>query len=438
MIHVHPESQEETSSPTTTVDCRQAALACADGFRCVVDARGEFACAYDSIDSAEAGPSIVDEGRRPERDQSEEREAREVLEESDEEPGGEPIDEPLPESEWTYPSYDERSIRIGAVMPDYGWSAAYDEQGESMGPFGFQKFHNHRRFAEAEYMLLVIATGWCQPCQSLLGGLAEFGDDLRDAGVLPVYLLVQDRHGRVPTSRQSNSHVHDSVGTAPFIRLGEADHDGSSAIHEQFAQVPQVFVIRRSDMRVVVGGFNGNPADEIAEYFGIIPSPVSNESRDQDWEEEDSEEEDSESEESSEAVDGDDDAQCVPELAEQEANSGVFVEPTGEEVWHSTICSAGDEDILEAVFNGVWRMTMTFGADGGALGLTIVDLEAGEIIAESEDLLFGRHSPFTAVERGYTIELEGSAQIIIHGETGEELNTYDLRFEAANPDRNSN
>ena len=286
VIHVHPEIQEEVSSPTNIVDCRQAASACADGFRCVMDARGEFSCAAESIDLDEATHSIADEGQRPERDQSQEREAREVLEESDEEPGGEPIDKPLPESEWTYPSYDERSIRVGEVMPDYGWSAAYDAQGEPMGPFGFQMFHNDHRFADAEYMLLVVATGWCQPCQRLLGGLAEYGEDLRDAGVLPAFLLVQDRNRRVPSSRASNRHFIDSVGAAPFIRLGEADHDGSSAIQDQFYAVPQVFVIRRSDMRVVAGGVDGNGAEAIAQYLGNMPAPSWDDSDEADWEEE--------------------------------------------------------------------------------------------------------------------------------------------------------
>ena len=116
----------------------------------------------------------------------------------------------------------------------------------------------------------------------------------------------------------------------------------------------------------------------------------------------------------------------------------MYTAPNGEEVWRSTICSLGDEDAFENVFDGAWRLTLTFGAEGGPLAMTIVDIETGRIIAETDDARLGRDSLFTAVERGYTIELEGSAQIIVHGETGEDLNAYDLRFELENPDRNLN
>ena len=151
-----------------------------------------------------------------------------------------------------YPEYDTE-ISLGKAVPPMYWDNAHGPDGR---PFAF-RFDELACDESKNIVVLVLGAAWCGACSAYSQRLASEAPALEAAGVQIVYAELQDMNYEIADSAFAWEHLANIIGSAPGVRVGDADtKPGMNFLttYAELAGLPTVYIIRRSDMKVITTG----------------------------------------------------------------------------------------------------------------------------------------------------------------------------------------
>ena len=276
---------------------------------------------------------------------------------------------PAPPADCRYPAAGD-VIAVGRTMPHYRWATARDGQGNIVD-FDLERFHCDPAWAQYSVAAFIVGAGWCSACVDYDRALAPIGQSFESAGGLFVFIEVEDVNYNPADSAVAAQIVQHAYGNGPGLRLGDADTQPSPMAIGQSSIVgsyPSAFVVRRSDMQVIVDQASSNftlDYVQIARDAANGPGPAPGPAPGGDCVEEPGE--------------PDDDAgQAVP-LVDGELTGGIcngaadFYSIRAPGAWHVDLIFAYADADLDLYLWDTARQGVAVGPDGNPLGSDSAD-----------------------------------------------------------------
>jgi len=166
-------------------------------------------------------------------------------------------------------------IRYQSVVPRLSWGSAFDESGDQFA-FDLADFHCNPAYDRYSVMIVVVTAEWCGPCGTFMRNMRGDLANIRDSGGLVVFIETENSNNQPITSVNANRVINRSIGNAPGIRLGDADTvQGARTIYNAdiVTSFPTIFVVRRSDMRVIALEGRNNASINFAQIAREVGAP---------------------------------------------------------------------------------------------------------------------------------------------------------------------
>jgi len=289
-------------------------------------------------------------------------------------------------------------LGMGQVVPPLRWGNAYNPDGTQFD-FGMEAFHCDPEFDGVEAMIVVLGAGWCTACTQyttqLLNPIAE---SLVEAGALILYIEAQDYNYNPTGSDFAYRHINEMIGESPGIRVGDGDTFNRDQQASAFIQnqpnvdaFPQVWVVRRSDMRVI--------ADQnLGQYYLPLPDIIAD--VDADWS-------------NPPPYRPPFVSACDPEDEEvYEPNDSVidagFIQPGS---FEAGLCTDPAVDFYSVGIQGAWRLTVEFEHAVGDIDMVVWDKRTDQAVVGPDGQALGSFG--TANQE--VIEYFGPADVQVYG-----------------------
>lgn len=292
------------------------------------------------------------------------------------------------------------SINNGQVLPNMSWanSVMYDLEGSRTDmPLSVEQMMCDPAFDGYRAFIFSLNAGWCGPCHAWMRTAAASEAQLAQEGILPVFVIgdtaTQGTYGAADTAyaeRLTQTHAQDAMS----IRVGDAETMGAGS--QGIKQVlnitngwPSLFVVRRSDMRVLTLA-SGAPrtVDSIVQTVNVQtggggsgPQSLCEDGVD-------------------EALEPNDIVQIAAPLGEGELSAGI--------------CNSAP-DFFRVNIEGPWKVTATFQNANVDIDLYEWNVEADAIMIR-DNKPSGSFSPTSSFE---SLELSGEAVIKVQAKQAE-------------------
>lgn len=156
-----------------------------------------------------------------------------------------------------YPDNPSNGISQGQVAPPLFWLDALDEGGEALDFLFEQAYCNAE---QTKSIAFVIGAGWCPYCPDYMNAVNDQIPALTEAGMLVVYVEIETNSGAPANNTQANAIV-DRYVLEPnsSIRVGDGVTQGANMPFSAAVRaIPNLFVVRTNDMRVIANGTQTN------------------------------------------------------------------------------------------------------------------------------------------------------------------------------------
>ena len=150
-----------------------------------------------------------------------------------------------------------RPIAPGQSIPNFSYRRGFDERGDELNDFSFEEFQtNDERWGQDNYMVVMLAAGFCPACERWLAHVAEYEQELVNRDILFTSILIVNSQHEMASSRESYEYSQLHVEYAPLLSFGERDATHENLWMDRFGEqgiraFPTFLVIRRSDGLVV-------------------------------------------------------------------------------------------------------------------------------------------------------------------------------------------
>lgn len=170
-----------------------------------------------------------------------------------------------------YPNNPATEVAFDTVMPPLFWLDAIDDTGR------VADFRLEDRFCSASptssSILFVVTAAWCPHCPEYMQRVDSLSAELEAAGMQVVYVVIETSDGRPADNMQANRTVDQKImKTGHSIRVGDGKTSGAVAtpFSRAVTSVPNAFVVRTSDMRVIA--FQGR-SNNVLDFAAIARNP---------------------------------------------------------------------------------------------------------------------------------------------------------------------
>ena len=257
-----------------------------------------------------------------------------------------------PDPTCTYPSGATGRMAMGEVISPYRWTTAYREDGTRVA-FDLTAFHCDAEWDRYTAVLFVVGSAWCSQCPDYLRMIADLG--LGSRGTLVVFLEAQNESYETASSEEARTTVDRAVGSAPGLRIGEADNTMPDAIGSQTSAVPAGYFVRRTDMRILA---DENELGTTPPWDAMAAAP------DMDW--------------VSRLRGGGGGAPCTEETLEPNDSraAAVAIAPG---TFSGGICGS-DEDYFRVSLTGSWRLDLGTRYRDGDLDMFVLDASGAAVV----------------------------------------------------------
>ncbi len=156
-----------------------------------------------------------------------------------------------------YPEYSNTFTYLDTVPP-IRWEGAYKGDGTQFD-FDLEEVNcDDDEWGDVSILVFVVGAAWCGACSAYAVRLNQEAATLMEAGGRIVYVEVEDLNYQPATNEFARDHLDHLIGNGPGYRVGDADASTVFGPAPQFIaqsgiimNYPTVFVVRRSDMRII-------------------------------------------------------------------------------------------------------------------------------------------------------------------------------------------
>jgi hypothetical protein len=207
-------------------------------------------------------------------------------------------------------------------------------------------------------VVFVMTTEWCPSCPSYMSALTSEVDAIEANDALLVLVSLEDRFYAEPDSAAADDYFGNYFSQGARVGAGVLDPNG--VLDDMWNQVPNGFVVRTSDMKVIA---HQQASNYTLDYVGMTADP------ERDW--------------GNGAGGGDAEPVCAEgedEASEPNDALGQAAVPS-----NGAICSS-DPDWYEVTLTGDWRAELTFSHAAGDLDIELTNASGQRVsVAESAD-----------------------------------------------------
>lgn len=253
-----------------------------------------------------------------------------------------------------YPSGATGRMAMGQVISPYSWRTAYREDGTRLA-FDLTTFHCEPEWDRYTAVLFVVGAAWCSNCPDYERAVAALG--LGALGTLVVFLESQNESYESATSEEARATIDRTVGSAPGLRIGEADNTMPDAIGSQTSTVPTGYFVRRSDMRILAAD---NELGTTPPWDEMAAAP------EMDWVSR------------LRGGGGGSGAPCTEESLEPDDSRGAAA-PIAPGTFSGGICGS-DDDYFQVSLAGSWRVDLRTRYSDGDLDLFVLDASGAAVV----------------------------------------------------------
>jgi thiol-disulfide isomerase/thioredoxin len=167
-------------------------------------------------------------------------------------------------------------IRYQAVVPRLSWGSAFDGNGNEFA-FDLQDFHCDPAYDQYSVMLVVVTAEWCGPCAEFMRNLRGDLANIQNSGGLVVFIETENSNNQPINSANANRVINRSIGDGAGIRVGDGDtNQGPRTVYNAdiVTSFPTVFIVRRSDMRVIAVDGRNNASVNFAQIAREVGAPA--------------------------------------------------------------------------------------------------------------------------------------------------------------------
>jgi hypothetical protein len=164
-----------------------------------------------------------------------------------------------------YPSA-YRSVTLGQVIPRMWWQSAFDEN-RSEVRFDLQDFYCSNEYDDYSVLMVVAVTQSCPACGPYIASLRSQEAAMTAAGIKLLFVMLETDRDLRPTSAASLRTLNQYARTLSGVRVGSGSTSPSPDVIRNapiITSVPSVFMVRRSDMRIIARRSSGSIFDPIA------------------------------------------------------------------------------------------------------------------------------------------------------------------------------
>ena len=158
------------------------------------------------------------------------------------------------------------TISLGRTMPRLWWQSSFDESRVERR-FDLHDFHCSSEYDPYSALMVVAVTQSCPACGPYIAGLRAQANALEQAGVKLMFVMLQTDRSYRPTSSESLRMLNRYAGNMDGVRVGSGStfpNPATVTMAPIITSVPAVFIVRRSDMRLVARRGVDNGFDPIA------------------------------------------------------------------------------------------------------------------------------------------------------------------------------
>jgi hypothetical protein len=164
---------------------------------------------------------------------------------------------PVDPSECIYPFAFTSARGEGAVLPQMRWDGALQADGTPID-LDLKEFYCDPIWADYETISFVMVTAWCPNCPGYLNDASNIATQLDSNGSLLVYLVLENTSYNPASNAAADQYISGYVGSNDGIRAGGGGAEPSGLFANLWDFVPNGFMIRKSDMRIIAHQENSN------------------------------------------------------------------------------------------------------------------------------------------------------------------------------------
>jgi len=158
------------------------------------------------------------------------------------------------------------SVSLGQVIPRMWWQSAFDEN-RTETRFDLEDFYCSDQYDDYAALMVVAVTQSCPACGPYIASLRSQEAQLTAAGIKLLFVMLETDRITRPSSAESLRTLTHYARTLSSIRVGSGSTSPSPDIIRNapiITSVPSVFMVRRSDMRIVARRSSGVVFDPVA------------------------------------------------------------------------------------------------------------------------------------------------------------------------------
>ena len=233
------------------------------------------------------------------------------------------------------------TISASQPFPPIYWSAARRTNGTTL-PFALESFHCDAAYARYSTLAFIVTAGWVPQSRSYIQAIPM---GLDAAGMLVVYLLVQDDLGQPANASYAHSFVTmHANGSEPSLRVGDGDALPAARAFQSsnlVSALPTTLVVRRSDMMIVADEATAPAPGDRAGSAATFGGPS-----------------------------------CVEETFEPNDSAPAATQLAIGAIFDGGVCTPSNRDFYRIAEPGNWRLRIEFSHAVGDLDIRVWDRSA--------------------------------------------------------------
>ena len=148
-----------------------------------------------------------------------------------------------------YPTNFDETLTYDGVLAPYEWLNAFDETGANVDLF-MERVHCD---TQVETVAFIVGAGWCPYCPAFKALVDGMSTELAELGMQVVYVEIETNGGAPASHTQANDIVNRAQRVGESTRIG-AQAEGNVSVFGQVPSLPNLVIVRTSDMKVIRRG----------------------------------------------------------------------------------------------------------------------------------------------------------------------------------------